>query len=74
MTQTLVRPFLVIVVNKFSDGRPKVPFAERDHSRQALGSDRADKSLGKGVKFGLRDGNRTTLTPLFWSRLRKAAV
>jgi hypothetical protein len=41
----------VIVVNKFSDGRPKVPFAEQDHSRQALAPDRADKALGKGIQI-----------------------
>jgi hypothetical protein len=39
------------MVAEFSDGRSKVPFAERYHSRQALRSDRPDKSLGERVQI-----------------------
>ena len=49
IAQTLVRPFLMIVVDKRADGRPEVRFAKRYYPRQTLGSDRPDKSLGKRV-------------------------
>src|SRR5712692_6998539 len=37
VAQTLVRPLLMIVLDKRSDGRPEVPFAERHDPLQALG-------------------------------------
>src|SRR5579862_9841151 len=51
VAQTLVRPFLMIVVDEFADSRPKMPFAERYDSRQALGSDRTNKSFGEGIQI-----------------------
>ena len=33
----LVRPFFMIVADKFFDGRLEMPFAEKHHSVQAFG-------------------------------------
>ena len=39
IAQTLVRSFLVIMIDKRAYGGAEVPFAERRYSRQTLGSD-----------------------------------
>ena len=49
VAQTLVRPFLMIVIDKRLDGVSKVRLAEWYDSRQTLESDRSDKSFRKGV-------------------------
>src|SRR5262249_59491578 len=36
VAQTLVWPFLVIMIDEFSDGRAEMPFAEQHHAIQAL--------------------------------------
>ena len=46
-----MRPFLVIVIDKRTDGGAEVRFAERHHPRQTLGSDRPDKALRKRVQI-----------------------
>jgi hypothetical protein len=51
VAQSLVGPFLMIVVDKRADSGPEPPFAEGHDARQALGSDRPDKSLGKRVQI-----------------------
>ena len=50
IAQTLVRPFLMIMVDIRSDGGPEVPFAQGHQSRQTLGSDRPNKSFGKRIR------------------------
>src|SRR4030095_7941930 len=50
VAQTLVRPLFMIMVDKFSYGRPKMPFAEGHHSVQALGLGRLDEPLGKRIQ------------------------
>ena len=50
VAQALMRPFLMIVIDKRSDGSPEVPFAEWHQSRQTLGLDGPDKSFGKRVQ------------------------
>jgi hypothetical protein len=47
-----VWPFFMIMAEKFSDGRPEMPFAEEHHSLQALGLGGFDKPFGKGVQIG----------------------
>src|SRR5882762_4876728 len=49
VAQTLVRPLLMIMLDKRSDGRPEVPFAERHDPLQALEFGRLNKPIGKGV-------------------------
>jgi plasmid stabilization system protein ParE len=51
VAQTLVRPLLVIMLDKRSYGRPEVPFAERHDPLQALGLGRLNKPLGKCVQI-----------------------
>src|SRR5712691_12521467 len=51
IAQTLVRPFLMIMVDKRADGRPEVRFTEGHDPRQTLGSGRPDKALGKRVQI-----------------------
>jgi hypothetical protein len=62
------------VVDKRSDRGSKVSFAERYYSRQALGADRSDESLGKRVQMWTPGGRQMGFTPLSVSRFRKAAV
>jgi hypothetical protein len=42
----------MIVVDKFSYGRPEMPFAEKHHSVQTLGLSGLDKPFGKRVQIG----------------------
>jgi hypothetical protein len=56
VAQTLVRPFFVIMVDKFSDGRPEMPFAEEHHAIQALGLGGLDKPFGERVQIGTPRG------------------
>ena len=66
VVQALVRPFLLIVIDKRSDGGPEVPFAEWHHSRQTLGLDGPDKSFGKRVQIrtpGRQQQGRHTTVP-----------
>src|SRR5262249_54444944 len=74
VAQALVRPFLMIMVDEFSDSRPELPFADQHHSVQALGLRGSDKSFGKRVQMGLHAGRTTGVTPLSRSRRRNAAV
>jgi len=39
VAETLMWPFVMVMVDKFSDGRPEMRFAEQHHSVQALGLD-----------------------------------
>jgi hypothetical protein len=50
--ETLVPPFFVVMVDKFSYGCAEVPFAEKYHPVQALGLDRLDEPFGKRVQVG----------------------
>ena len=52
VAQTLVRPLFTIMMEKFSYGRPEMPFAKEHHSVQALGLGGLDKPLGKCVQIG----------------------
>jgi len=52
VAQTLVRPFFMIMVDKFSYGRPEMPFAQKHHSVQALGLGGLDKPFGKRIQIG----------------------
>jgi hypothetical protein len=52
VAETLVRPFLMVMVDKFSDSRPEMPFAEQHQSLQAVGLGGLDKSFGKRVQIG----------------------
>ena len=74
IAQILVRPLLMAMVDKRSDGCPEVRFAERHDPRQTLRSGRPDKALADAFKFGLRARRRTSVTPLSRRRLRKVAV
>ena len=76
VAQPLVRPFLMIVINKRSYGSPEVPFAEWHHLRQTLGLDGPDKSLGKRVQIQTpgRHVSRKGVTPLSRSRSLKTRV
>ena len=49
--QTLVWPFLMIVMHEGGNRRPEVRFAEWHDALQALGLDRADKPFGKRVQI-----------------------
>jgi len=51
VAQTLMRPFLMIVMQKRSNSRPEVRFAEWHEARQALGLDGSDKTLGERVQI-----------------------
>jgi hypothetical protein len=51
IAQTLVRPFLMVMVDKRAEGRPEMSFAEWHHSRETLGLDGPDKSFGKRVQI-----------------------
>jgi hypothetical protein len=52
VAQTLVRPFFIVTVDKFSHGRPEMPFTEKHHSVQALGLGGLDKPFGKRIQIG----------------------
>ncbi len=51
MAQTLVRPFLMIVIDKRSHGSPEVPLAEWHDSRQTLGLHGPDEPFGERVQI-----------------------
>jgi hypothetical protein len=51
VAQALVRPFFMIMLDKFSDGHSEMPFAEQHHSVQALGVGRFDKAFRKRVQI-----------------------
>ena len=66
IAQTLVRPFLMIVIDKRSYGSPEVSFAEWHNARQTLGLDGPDKSFGKRVQIrtpGRQQQGRHTTVP-----------
>src|SRR5262245_36400860 len=71
VAHALVRPFFMTMVDKFSDGRLEMPFAEKHHSVQALGLRRFDKPFGKRVQIRTP---RRGVTPLSLGRYRKAAL
>ena len=51
VAQALVRPFFMIMVDKFPDGRSEMPFAERHQSGQTLGLGGFDKAFRKRVQI-----------------------
>ena len=51
VTQSLVRPVLMIVKHELPYGSPEVPFAEWHDSLEALGLGGPDKPLGKRVQI-----------------------
>jgi hypothetical protein len=51
VAETLVRAFLMIVLDKGSNRGPEVRFTERHDALQALGLDGPDKPLGKCVQI-----------------------
>ena len=51
VAQTLVRPLLMIMLDKRSYGSPEVPFAEWHDPLQALGLGGPNKPLGEGVQI-----------------------
>jgi hypothetical protein len=62
------------VVDKFSDGRPEMPFAEKHHAVQALRLRRLDKPFGVRVQIGTpRRENQGRYAAVAQQR-RKAAV
>jgi len=65
IAQTLMRPFLTIVIDKRSDGGSEMSLAEWHDSRQALRSDGSDKPLRKRVQIRTPGGQeqwfRTTV-------------
>src|SRR5438128_231724 len=50
VAETLVWPFVMVMVDEFSDGRPEMRFAEQHHSVQALGLDRLDEPFGERIQ------------------------
>src|ERR1700730_209005 len=51
VAQALVRPFFMIMLDKFSDGRSEMPFGKEHHSVQALGLGGFDKAFRKRVQI-----------------------
>jgi len=49
---TLVLPLAVVMLDELGDDMPKMSFAGRHDSIEALGSAGKDKSLGEGVEIG----------------------
>ena len=54
VAETLVWPFVMVMVDEFSDGRPEMRFAEQHHSVQALGLDRLDEPFGERIGVSCR--------------------
>ena len=69
-----MRSFFMIVSHERADGGSEVFLAEWYDAVQTLGSDRPDKSLGKGVQIGTSRGKSKGFTPPARSTSRKAAV
>jgi hypothetical protein len=49
LQRPLVRPFFVRMVDKFSCGRPEMPFAEKHHSVQAFGLGGLNEPFNKRI-------------------------
>jgi hypothetical protein len=73
VAQTLVRPLLMIMLDKRSYGSPKVRFAEWHDPLQALGLGGPHKPLGKRVQIGT-PGRQDQWLYATVPRRRKAAV
>ncbi len=56
MAQTLVGPFLMIMVDKRAHGGSHVRFSERYHARQTLGPGRANKSFRERIQIRTPSG------------------
>ena len=74
VVQALVRSFFMVMVDKFSYGRPEMRFAEKYHAVQAFVLGRLDKPFCKRVQIGTPRRQDQGDTPLSRSRRRKAPV
>src|SRR4030095_8400170 len=72
--QTVVRSFFMIMVDKFSHGRPEMPFPEKHYSVQTLRLDGLDKPFGKRIQIGTPRRKDHGWYPLSGNRRRKAVV
>jgi len=72
--ESLVIPLAMVVGDELSQSPPKVPFAERDDSIQALLFHRPDKPSACALQFGALGGVRVTRTPAVESHCSTAPL